>query len=308
MPTPVHRELTIWRLTDGKAGHEKQSLGLARALGRLAGASCHDLRVGSGAAALRDWLLGRFPAGRGLPDPDLILAAGHATHLPALAARHARGGRIVVLMRPSLPLALFDLCLIPEHDRPPQRENVVATRGVLNAVSTCRKKDPARGLILIGGGSSHYRWDSAAVIEQVGRITTATPGVSWRLTTSRRTPADFLHLLSGRPAPNLEVQPHTQTPPGWLEEELGACAQVWVTQDSVSMLYEALTAGCGVGLLRLAPVGAHGRLKRGIRQLLDARWVTPYEDCRPGEPLPPPPQPFNEAERCARLILERWYA
>ncbi|MFN3595388.1 MAG: ELM1/GtrOC1 family putative glycosyltransferase, partial [Thiobacillaceae bacterium] len=122
MPHPTPSCLTLWRLIDGKPGHEKQSLGLAQALQRLAAARWYDVRVhGTAFASVRaalQWALRRFPAGHGLPAPDLILAAGHATHLPALAARRAYGGRIVVLMRPSLPLALFDLCLIPAHDQP----------------------------------------------------------------------------------------------------------------------------------------------------------------------------------------------
>ncbi len=312
MPPNTPRLLTIWRLTDGKPGHEKQSLGLARALERLAGARRYDLPVAGrtlrGALpALFDWLRRRFPAGQALPDPDLILAAGHATHLPALAARRARGGRIVVLMRPSLPLGLFDLCLGPEHDRPPRRYSVIATRGVLNTVLPAPTKDPGRGLMLIGGPSPHFRWDSDAVIDQVGKIAASTPQIAWQLTTSRRTPVNFLDKLAARPRPNLEALPHTATPPGWLEARLAECGQAWVTEDSVSMLYEALTADCRVGLLRL-PASGSNRLAAGVAKLVDEGWIAPFEAWHPGRLPDAPPVHFNEAERCARLILDGWFA
>lgn len=297
--------LTLWRLTDGKPGHEKQSLGLARALDALAGADCHDLRVSGGAAAFADWLLGRFPTGQDLPSPDLILAAGHATHVPALAARRARGGRIVMLMRPSLPLALFDLCLIPAHGRPPESPNVVITQGVLNAVAAKGAADPGRGLILIGGPSRHYRWDDAALAAQVRELLVAQPNLGWTLTTSRRTPASFLTAL-GAPA-GLDIRPHTLTPAGWLEQALSGSAQVWVSPDSVSMIYEALTAGCRVGLFQLIPRRG-SRIASDIARLAEAGLVTPIDRWRRGYELNPPPLSFNEAERCARLILERWYA
>ncbi len=301
------RSLTLWRLTDGKPGHEKQTLGLAQALARLGEVWRHDLPVtdhGVG-PALMDWLLGRFPPGRGLPDPDLILAAGHATHLPALAARRARGGRIVLMMRPSLPLALFDLCLIPAHDRPPARHNVLVTHGTLNCVEPGRRHDPHRGLILIGGPSRHYRWDDGRVAAAVREIVTATPKVRWRLTTSRRTTAGFLAAL-GSPE-GLEIRPWDATPPGWLEEELARSLQVWASPDSVSMVYEALTAGCQVGLLELDAAPA-SRIAQDMNALAEQGAVTPYARWRETHVLSPAPAPLHEARRCAEAILRRWYA
>jgi mitochondrial fission protein ELM1 len=303
-----HPPLTLWRLTDGKPGHEKQSLGLARALTRLTDATCHDIALKGGKgtyAAWLQWLLARYPAGAALPPPDFILAAGHATHVPALAARRARGGRIVVLMRPSLPLTLFDLCLIPLHDRPPPRPNVIATRGVLNAVDTGGMHDPAQGLILIGGPSRHYRWDDAVIAAQVREIVTAQPAVTWTLTTSRRTPEGFIALLGA--APGLDIRPHAKTPPGWLEEALARSSQVWVSPDSGSMVYEALTAGCRVGLLELAPM-AGSRLALDMAGLAEEGMVTPIARWRQEHTLKPPVSGFHEAARCAQAILERWYA
>jgi mitochondrial fission protein ELM1 len=305
-----HPPLTLWRLTDGKPGHEKQSQGLARALQRLTGAACHDIAVHGGTASTHatawlHWLLGRFRAGTALPAPDLILAAGHATHVPALAARRARGGRIVVLMRPSLPTALFDLCLIPAHDRTPPRPNVIATRGVLNTVVPGGSHNPAQGLILIGGPSRHYRWDDAAIAAQVREIVAAHPGVAWTLTTSRRTPERFLDILGV--LAGLDVRPHTQTPPGWLEEALSRSDQVWVSPDSGSMVYEALTAGCRVGLLEL-PAEAGSRIAHDIAGLVEDGLATPIARWRQGHALRSPAGGFDEATRCARVILERWYA
>ncbi|MDW8323016.1 MAG: ELM1/GtrOC1 family putative glycosyltransferase [Burkholderiales bacterium] len=309
MPVPHRadqRPLQLWRLTDGRPGHEKQSLGLAQALARRSALQCLDLPVrGTAATGLWSWLSGRFPAGAALPRPDLILAAGHATHLPALAARRAHGGRIVVLMRPSLPLLLFDLCLIPAHDDPPRRANVIPTRGVLNAVASGGVHDPARGLILVGGPSRHYRWDGARVAAQVRAILQAQPQVAYTLTTSRRTPDDFLAVL-GAPA-ELDIRPHETTPAGWIEAELAACGQAWVTPDSGSMVYEALTAGCRVGLLELPPVRG-SRLAEDMAALVREGRVAPWSHFLHTGTLPAPDEGFNEAERCARAIIERWYA
>jgi len=79
--------LTIWVLTDGKRGHENQSLGLAEALARKTPARLEIIPAAENWTHAINWLLGRFPPGLNQPRPDLILAAGHDTHGPLLAAR-----------------------------------------------------------------------------------------------------------------------------------------------------------------------------------------------------------------------------
>lgn len=300
MPLPAPLSLVIWRLSDGKPGHEKQTLGLCHALGRLAPAKTIDIRAHDGWRNTLYWAaVGRYPPGRDLPAPDLLVGAGHATHLPLLAARRAHGGRTVVLMKPSLPLALFDLCLIPEHDAPPPRPNVIPTLGALNDVAPGGEHDPPRGLILVGGPSPHFRWDSRAIARQIIELTRARPELDWRLTTSRRTPADF---LDGLDAGGLELFPAEATPPGWLERQLAEAGEAWVTPDSVSMVYEALTSGCRVGLFDLPAV--HGsRVAKGVMALEAQGRVATFPQHPPAKPLA-----LAEAARCAGLILEKWFA
>jgi mitochondrial fission protein ELM1 len=297
--------LTIWRFTDGKPGHEKQTLGLAHALLRHRAGKCHDIPAPGRGMALLYWLQGRFPASAALPAPDLLLGAGHATHFALLAARRAYGGKAVVLMKPSLPLNWFDACVIPQHDQPSCKNNVLAINGVLNAVQPTGALSPSEGLMLIGGVSAHFRWDNVHVAANVRRIADATPHIQWKLTTSRRTPAEFLAVL-GQPLPsNLKLYPHEETGPGWLEQALTLAGQVWVTEDSVSMLYEALTAGAGVGLIRLDD--PHDtRVRRGVEQLVAERRVTPFEAWQAGAALTAAPGGFNEATRVAQWLLQRF--
>lgn len=297
--------LVVWRLLDGKPGHENQSLGLVRALGERRRIQLHDLPAPPRLRSLADWLAGRFPAGAGLPDPALVIGAGHATHPALLAACRARGGRSVVLMHPSLPRRWFDLCIVPAHDGVPAGANTLVTRGVLNAVRPTTGHRDDRGLFLIGGESAHYTWNDARVLAQVERIVTATPAVRFTLTTSRRTPASFLRLLAGRGLSALRVVPVERTEPGWVAGHLAESGRVWVTADSVSMIHEALTSGAAVGLLQL---GARrpGRVTRGVEALIEARLVTPYAAWSAGAPLVPPTEPFDEAARCAGWICDRW--
>lgn len=300
------RPWRVWRFSDGKAGHDNQSRGLLVALQRLRPVEADDLSPLTRTRALAAWLLGRLPpVWLDLPDPDLILGAGHQTHLSLLAARKLRGGKTVVLMQPSLPLALFDLCLIPQHDAPPVRANVLATRGALNRIQPSPHLASDRGLLLIGGPSAHFGWDHLALYQQITAVVQADSMTRWTLTTSRRTPAGFLQGLPVSPDHSLKVVPVTATDRDWLPTQLAQAHQVWVTADSVSMIYEALTAGAAVGVFAIPP-SRPNRLSRGIDQLAEQGWITPFERWRQTAPLTRPAGSFAEADRCACWIVKRW--
>lgn len=240
-------------------------------------------------------------AGNTLPKPDLIIGAGHATHPTLLAARRAHGGRAVVLMKPSLPRRYFDLCILPRHDGIAADAHTLVTDGALNRIRPATARDANHGLILIGGASQHFEWDSNAVQAQIKRILARTPDMQWTLTTSRRTPTDFLALLPQHP--KLNIVPHTATSPDWLPEQLVRCGTVWVTPDSASMVFEALTAGADVGVFDL-PANPKSRVGRAIAQLADAQRITRFANWYANDKLQPNMHPLAEADRCAEWILE----
>ncbi|GAB6042105.1 ELM1/GtrOC1 family putative glycosyltransferase [Endothiovibrio diazotrophicus] len=291
----------VWRLTDGRRGHENQTLGLVEALARRHPLSVHDLPVPGRLRAFGWWWAGRFPAGAALPDPDLILAAGHRSHPALLAARRARGGRAVVLMRPSLPCRWFDLCLVPEHDDPPRRANVVATRGTLNRIRPGDKREGS-GLILVGGPSRHHHWTGEALAEQITELVVARPEVRWTVADSRRTPQGFRALLAGLPVAWVG---HGDVGADWFPAALAAAPLVWVSEDSVNMVYEALSAGAAVGVFGL-PRRGDGRVARGLDRLLADGLVTDFGRWRRGHEPQAMSRPLDEAARCAQWIEERW--
>jgi hypothetical protein len=214
----------------------------------------------------------------------------------------------VVLMQPSLPCSWFDFCAIPLHDAPRPAENVFITQGVLNRVRPGAAKDPRQGLILIGGPSKHHRWSEREVIEQIAQIQARSlPAQRWRLTTSRRTPPGFVAALNKVVDPaRIEVVPFERTDAEWLPAQLAWAGTVWVSADSVSMIYEALTAGAGVGLIEV-PAQGEDRVASGIQSLVDTELATSFSQWRSGAELRAPKQPFSEASRVAREILQRWF-
>jgi len=97
-----------------------------------------------------------------------------------LAARRAHGGRVVVLMKPSLPLRCFDLCIVPEHDNVAPRANVLSTLGPLNVIEPAAQKLERQGLILLGGPSKHHRWSDRKMLDCIESIVRHDPKCAGR--------------------------------------------------------------------------------------------------------------------------------
>lgn len=297
----LRRRLVVWRFTDGKAGHASQSQGLVEALGRRVRVDEIVFDVCEGHRALFWWMRGVFPPGAGQPDPDILVGAGHRTHGAMLAACRARGGQNVVLMRPSWPLGLFDYAVIPEHDGVPAGSSVIATKGVLNAIRPAVAASPQRGLILLGGPSKHHDWDTPSILDGVRLLAEGHPEQQWTLTTSRRTPAETLERLGPLHFKNLQVVPLAQTGPGWVAEQLQACGCVVVSEDSISMVFEALSAGAAVALLPVPARSCRSRVQAAIGLLkAEGRVSVVGESAFKNPPGPP----LAEADRVAGWLLK----
>jgi mitochondrial fission protein ELM1 len=303
--TPI---LHIWRFTDGKPGHQNQSLGLVQALQKRIKCDVREWTIAATFLERWRWRKNWNVEVQVLAKPQLIIGAGHRTHAMVLRAQRQFGGKSVVLMKPSLPLSWFDLCVVPEHDQVKMRPNVLPVRGVLNTICKSDQQATNQGLILIGGPCRHVKWSDIEVIEQITKIVESSPHVHWDLTTSRRTPDSFLKLLGDKgSAQNLTVIPVSETKSGWVAEKLAVSKQVWATSDSVSMLYESITSGASTGVLYV-PWTTDGKLRAGLDDLIQSNLVTPYSGWISGEFLPSPAVPLAEADRVADWIMEHWYA
>lgn len=294
------KSVIVWRIVDGKPGHEAQTLGLVRALEAYFAVECYEVPACRDFDGFTQWLRGRFVAGSDLPKPDLIVGAGHRTHWSLLAAKRATGGKAVVLMKPSLPRLLFDLCIIPEHDGPAPGANVLITKGVLNPIQQSTDASPQKGLLLIGGPSTHHDWDSADLFAQIEQVVSADSSIQWTLTTSRRTPGECTEQLCALEYANLEVVPVERTPIGWVANQLGACGRVCVTEDSISMIYEALTSGAVVGLFSVPRKRKLSRVVDAIETLVAEQHILRFDKIPKAEIGAVPP--LNEARRCAEQV------
>ena len=293
--------MKIWALTDNKPGHQNQTAGLIQALSTFRDVQTRWLPALSFPKSIWMLLTGRCKDLCVQP-PDLIIAAGHKTHWGLLALKRCCGGRAVVLMNPSLPLRFFDICLIPRHDKPPKRDNVIETLGAINRLVPSRLQKPGLGLILLGGESRHFTWDTDTVLKQIKSLLEKQVERNWTIATSRRTPSECCEAIRTT-FPGIELVLPDSVSKDWLPQKIQKSEQVWVTEDSISMIYEALTSGVKTGLIRLEKLANNNitRVAEEIDRLLAERRVMTLSsgvaDTHAG---------LNEANRCASILLKKF--
>lgn len=295
----------VFLLSDGIRGHLFQGRGVAGWISRFTGADVVEMDVPrpagwkrvrlfkwkarflpsmDGTGAVR-WLeeAGAAPlldrAGHELAAKNcgensaLFLSAGSGAAPFTLALARATGQKCCTLMTPSvLGTAPFDFAVVPEHDHPEKRENILATLGAPNAIfpdelerqgwELAQKYPPResgvrenRWGVLVGGDDANYRVSSEWVRRAIGPILEAgaQAGADIYITTSRRTSPgaedELLRLTEGNPAVRM-VLLASKDPFNPVPGMLGLCSRIFVTEDSVSMVSEAVTAGREVFLLR----------------------------------------------------------
>lgn len=292
-------------ISEGRPGHENQSVGLALAMARRTGAEVETIRIPT------TWnLLPRRRAALEIKTgiPQLLIGAGHKVHLPLWFAAKKFGAHSVVIMEPTWPRGLFDLCILPQHDADGENPSprIITTLGALNRLPESIPTKQARGVVLIGGPSKSHGWSAENTAAAVSAVINARPELAWAISDSRRTPAGFLEQLRSRDL-KAEILSHQQTNADWVPTQLMAAQEAWATEDSVSMLFEAVTAGARTGILPAPIVRPSADPVRAIQKLVREGYATQYEAwTRNGRQLPAP-KPLHETGRCADLALARLF-
>ena len=345
-------------VSDGIRGHYHQSLGIAQWLERLGGGSLdatitvpklsgldwalklkvfvRGLDAHEGAYA-REWLKAMALDYEHIQPHTLFISAGSAAAPFCLAYAKATHNKSAVVMTPSvLGTKPFDYAIIPGHDKhDPKATNILTTLGAPNhiypdelelvASNFFAGRDFAASKIvavLVGGSDSNYKPNPAWAEDALGPLRFM-DDIKILLTTSRRSgkPLDnaieemfinesvlgYMLILSKKPKVNA------------LTAMMGKATHVLVTEDSVSMVSEAITAGFKVGLLRvprrksflkgLFGAGAqrfdHLFAKMRNRNLLVDLGSAPDYTEFLSQPEQKHNQDFNEAKRAAEWILYR---
>ena len=270
---------SAWIISDGKAGHEVQCLGVANALGL--NATVKRVSPGPFAKLAAPWgRVGRHEhfggqdSNFGPPWPAFAFAAGRLTipYIRELKRRAKLATFTVILLDPKTPANSADLIWVPEHDAR-RGPNIVSALTSPHSFTTQRLADlrahaPAeiaalpypRVAVLLGGPNDVYRFDDA----DAARLATALAGMtrngaSLMISPSRRTPPAFLASVDAATsaAPRIIYRGEGANP---YADFLANADAFVVTADSVNMAGEAAATGKPIYIFE--PRGGGGKFAR----------------------------------------------
>jgi uncharacterized protein len=262
---------TCWCLSDGSAGMQNQSVGLAEAMGLTPIVKRVILKtpwriVSPHITAFKRYAFSKKGDMLAPPWPDIVIATGRASILPALHVKGQSGGRSfnVQLQDPVSLRWRFDRIVVPAHDGL-SGDNVIVMQGSLHRVSPEKLASEAprwaetfaaipqpRISVLLGGDNSRYRFgveETRVLGDQLKGL--AAEGYGLLITGSRRTCETNLAVLR-------EVLDGC---PAFISDGVGdnpyfgmlAHADAFiVTCDSVNMITEACSTGKPVHVARLS--------------------------------------------------------
>lgn len=250
---------------------------------------------------LRYGLKGRLPQ----PWPDVLISCGRRSAPVSVAVRRAAGGRTftVHVQNPLTPVRCFDLVVPMAHDGL-AGPNVVATHAALHGITPeklaaagAEWRERLGGLsvaVMLGGRSRSHRFTRQTLDKLASGLAALEEDIA--VTPSRRTQPDVVDALKAR------------LPRAWFWDGTGGnpylgmlalARHVVVTEDSVSMVSEAISTGKPVYVAQMA--GRSRRLARFHDSLLSQGVVRVF-DGRLGEWRY---EPVNETPRIAAEVRRR---
>ena len=271
---PAPKRLCVWIFHDARPGHLSQLEGLAKRL------TCHtlcDIRwfdVNQTKLNFQHLLfVPKFL--RKHTKPDLIIGAGHSTHLSIMIAGFRFKAFTSIIMKPSLPLRFFNAVICPKHDGLTDSPHVFTTFGPINNVDRSNLIKPSEkslNLIVLGGVSKHFHFDEHQILAQIKITCSSNPSTQWIVCNSARTPQSTNKALTELSFPNLTFYHYQSNKMGPLQEMLLHTRYTLMTPDSMSMIFEALSAGSKVELIQCKPKN-NNRIVKQIEQLIEEGFV-----------------------------------
>jgi mitochondrial fission protein ELM1 len=319
---PVREPITIWAISDGRAGIEAQAVGLAEAVARQVPATIVVKRVGwSGRIGRLPWWANWLPrrwltpeSGIQAPWPDLWIAAGRATLPLSIRAKRWSGGKtyVVQIQDPRVPANMFDLVIPPRHDRL-TGDNVLPITGSPHRVTSQRLDSEyekfrdriddlphPRVAVLLGGKSRAFDLPALRAAEMAHQIQLPLEqeGGSLLMTFSRRTPDPAKALLTARlrHLPGMIWDGEGANP---YFAFLAAADYILVTEDSTNMATEAASTGKPVFILKMD--GASLKFRLFHQELESMGAARPYGGAFHGWTY----EPVDETGRAAAEIVAR---
>lgn len=239
------------------------------------------------------------------PLPDIVIAAGRKAVMAALAIKKLSNGTtfVIFLQDPKIPSSNFDIVIAPSHDKVAGNNTIHTIVGLHNVTPAkidehkkmFEKKyqhlpQPRIGVLIGGNSKTHNLTEDATLKLAQNLMSLAEKGHGVMVTASRRTGKRNLEILKNIlniSRVNLYTGPKDGTNPYF--GILGWADILMVTEDSVSMVSEAISTGKPVYIIPMK--GSSAKFERfhtslldtGITRIFDGKTIEKWEYTPPND-------------------------
>lgn len=174
---------------------------------------------------------------------DLVVAAGSTTAYPLKVIAKRLGVKSISMMLPRGYCYDADVIFAQEHDLPPKAANIIpipANFSFVTPQGLYRTSKPSIGIV-IGGDNKVFQLNKEMLERQLNTIFELFEGYQFAVTTSPRTSSEIETLLEQYPFEYKVI--YSSNPINPIPDFLDQCERVFITQDSTSMISEAVSYG-----------------------------------------------------------------
>lgn len=171
----------------------------------------------------------------------------------------------------------IDVIFAQTHDNPPKAKNIIeipANFSHITPPGIFRSTQPTIGIV-IGGDNKVFHFSAHLLKQQLDRIFEGFKGYHIAITTSPRTSLEIEALLDYYPFDYKVI--YSQNPINPIPDFLDQCDYIFITQDSTSMISEAVSYG--KGYIEVLPLKSEkeNKFSRLVKSLENDGYVHLYD-------------------------------
>ena len=247
-------------------------------------------------------------------DSKVVISCGRKSVIPSMILKKKYKEKIftIHIQNPKVGLNNFDLIIVPEHDNL-RGENVISSKGAIHYITKAEIEKSKSYLtnkitsnkivaLILGGPNKYYDFSVEELTKVFNEIKSKFISLEYKVVVvpSMRTPKTIIDLAvkefvdHGYVVQNIDRNAYLSS--------FGLAKSIIVTCDSTSMISEAATSGKPIFIAHMKAKKNNYRFKKffelfremGITRNLGEKiedWNYNY---------------FNEAERIAKIVKEKW--
>jgi mitochondrial fission protein ELM1 len=206
-----------------------------------------------------------------------VVGTGSLTYYMVKILADELKAKSVVMMLPSGYKCDFDLIFAQAHDNPPTKPNIIITPANFaytqpQAIYTPTKQSIA---IIVGGDNKHIKLTKTLLASQLQQIKQQFSEYEIAITTSPRTSQEISDMVESMEFDYSVI--YAKNPINPISDFVCKCEYVFITQDSTSMISEAISCGKACVEILTANSTQDNKYTQMLQQLSSQNYIHIYD-------------------------------